>query len=200
VPHTTEIPGARIAATTAAPRIPDRTTPKVPKPANDDSASTAKSDTPEKDRQAATCRGATRHPSHIWSPNPTFANLVWRKARQLPSVPEGQQAPKPRDESGTIARLKIPVTLRGKKIGAIEICCGHAGLTAALCDAGLDAIGIDWKRNRHTPEIPILTADLTSKEGQDFVRNLVQQEHVLYVHLAPPCGTYTRAREIPIPQ
>ena len=48
--------------------------------------------------------------------------------------------------------------------------------------------------------MPILTADLTTKAGQDFVRNLVQQDHVLYVHLAPPCGTYTRAREIPIPQ
>jgi hypothetical protein len=29
---------------------------------------------------------------------------------------------------------------------------------------------------------------------------LVQQDHVMYVHLAPPCGTYTRAREIPIAQ
>ena len=72
-------------------------------------------------------------------------------------------------------RFKVPVQLRGRKVGAIEVCCGHAGLTAALCDAGLEAIGIDWKRNRHTPEVPILTADLTTKTGQDFVRNLVQQ-------------------------
>ena len=199
-PRTPETPGARTAAITATPKTPQEAMPQVPKPTNDDSASTAKSDTPVKGHQAAASRNAVRHASHIWSPNPTFANFVWRKASQLPSVPEGHQAPKPRDDTGAITRLKVPVTLRGKKVGAIEICCGHAGLTAALCDAGLDAIGIDWKRNRHTPEIPILTADLTSKEGQDFVRNLVKQEHVLYVHLAPPCGTYTGAREIPIPQ
>jgi len=99
-----------------------------------------------------------------------------------------------------LVRFKVPIRQKGKRVGAIEICCGHAGLTAALCDAGLEAIGIDWERNRHSPEVPILTADLTTEAGQAFVKDLVQQDHVMYVHLAPPCGTYTRAREIPIPQ
>ena len=90
--------------------------PQVPKPTNDDSASTAKSDTSVEDHQAATSKDAVRHASHIWSPNPTFANLIWRKASQLPSVPEGHQAPKPREDTGTITRFKVPVTLRGKKV------------------------------------------------------------------------------------
>ena len=152
------------AANTAVSKTLEEAPPQVPQPTNDDPAPVARSDTPVRDHQAATNKKTIRHVSHIWSPNPTFANLVWRKANQLPSVPEENQAPKPKDQSGDITRLKVPVTLRGKKVGAIEICCGHAGLSAALCDAGLDAIGIDWKRNRHTPEIPILTADLTKKD------------------------------------
>ena len=59
---------------------------------------------------------------------------------------------------------------------------------------------MDWKRNKHKPTVPIVNADLTTEAGQKFVRDLVQQEHVMYVHLAPLCGTYTRARERPIPK
>ena len=106
----------------------------------------------------------------------------------------------PPSTSSDIVRFRIKINERGKKAGSIEICCGYAGLTAALADAGLEAIGIDWKGNRHQPQVPILKADLTTEQGRGFVRNLVRQDHVLYVHLAPPCGTYTRAREIPTPQ
>ena len=59
---------------------------------------------------------------------------------------------------------------------------------------------MDWKRNKHKPTVPIVNADLTTEAGQKIVWELVQQEHVMYVHLAPPCGTYTRARERPIPK
>ena len=121
-------------------------------------------------------------------------NLVWAPGKTENPPPE--RTP----EADRLVRIKVPIKSKGKKVGAIEICCGHAGITAVLCDAGLDAIGIDWKRNRHCPEVPIVTADLTTEESQTFVCKLIQQEHVLYVHLAPPCGTYTRAREIPIPQ
>jgi len=56
------------------------------------------------------------------------------------------------------------------------------------------------RKNRRSPQVPIVTADLTTEAGQEFVQKLVRQDHVMYVHLAPPCGTYTRASEIPIPQ
>jgi hypothetical protein len=143
-----------------------------------------------------------KHPSHLWTKSQSFTNLVWRPDIQPNQAPEGKPAPAtaapPEDDA--LVRVKVPIKLKGKRVGAIEICCGHAGLTAALCDSGLEAIGIDWKRNRHSPQVPIITADLTTEEGQEFVRKLVQQDHVMYIHLAPPCGTYTRAREIPIAQ
>ena len=44
----------------------------------------------------------------------------------------------------------MPLPGNGKRAGAIEICCGHAGLTAALVDAGLEAFGIDWKKRTDT--------------------------------------------------
>ena len=73
-------------------------------------------------------------------------------------------------------------------------------MTAALCDSGVDGIGVDWRGNKHQPTVPILNVDLTTEDGQRFVRELIAQDHVMYVHLAPPCGTYTRARERPIPK
>jgi nucleoside-diphosphate-sugar epimerase len=91
--------------------------------------------------------------------------------------------------------LHLTVKKRGKKTGSIKICCGYAGLTQALAEAGFNVIGVDWHGNRHEPKVPIVTADLTTEDGQEFVRNPVRQDHVMYVHLAPPRGTYTRARE-----
>ena len=80
---------------------------------------------------------------------------------------------------------------------AIEICCGHAGLTAALWDAGFEATGIDWGGNRHRPTVPIIRADLTTPEGQNLVWKLSEDKKTAYVHMGPPCGTFTRARENP---
>ena len=48
--------------------------------------------------------------------------------------------------------------------------------------------------------MPILNVDLTTEAGQAFVMRLLSEEHVLYVHMGPPCGTFTRARERPIPE
>ena len=35
------------------------------------------------------------------------------------------------------------------KVGAVEICCGHAGYTASLLAVGFDAIGVDWKFHKN---------------------------------------------------
>ncbi len=128
--------------------------------------------------------------SHMW---PKFSNLTWENEK---AEKRGRQPDDP------IVRVRVPLPKRNRsqrRPGAIEICCGHAGLTAALCAAGLDAVGVDWKGNRHQTCVPVLQVDLTTKDGQQFVRELVEQTHVVYVHLAPPCGTYSRARERPIP-
>ncbi len=127
---------------------------------------------------------------------PKFTYLQWTADRG---------AKRPREDAPPTDPVKVRVPLpkkmgRTKKPGAIEICCGHAGLTAALHEAGLDAVGVDWKGNRHRTRVPVLQVDLTTKDGQTFVKELVVQDHVVYVHLAPPCGTFSRAREKKIPR
>ena len=93
------------------------------------------------------------------------------------------------------ARIIAP----GKRT-ALELCCGHAGLTAALWDAGVESTGIDWNTNRHSPSVPILHIDLTTEEGQQFVWKLLEDPTLVYIHMGPPCGTFTRARGKPIPE
>ena len=83
---------------------------------------------------------------------------------------------------------------------AIELCCGHAGLTATLWDVGFQAMGIDWIGNRHQPMIPITKIDLASPEGQQQAWELLQDLDVRYIHMGPPCGTFSAARNIPIPE
>ena len=83
---------------------------------------------------------------------------------------------------------------------AFEICCGHGGLTKALREVGFDALGVDFKGNKHKTCVPVLTADLTTERGREYVRSLFRKYKIAYVHMAPPCGTCSRAREKPIPQ
>ena len=159
-------------------------------------------------RQFSKINPVTAEPyqSHMWTSSPTFENLRWsapvqKRCKEPPKSDGPTENPVPTSElKSDIVRFRVNAREKGKRTGAIEICCGYAGLTAALADAGLEAAGVDWKGNRHNPQVPIVTADLTTEKGQEFVRQLVQQEHVLYVHLAPPCGTCTGARGILIPQ
>ena len=76
---------------------------------------------------------------------------------------------------------------------------GHAGLSNSLWQHGFEAYAIDWQGNRHLPQIPILKMDLCTQQGQDQFWELLKNSRVRYVHLAPPCGTFSRAREIKIP-
>ena len=82
---------------------------------------------------------------------------------------------------------------------SIELCCGHAGLTASLAKVGFQAIGFDWQGNRHETVVPIVTIDLTDEAGQQTIFDLLISGRVKFVHMGPPCGTYTRARERRVP-
>ena len=97
-----------------------------------------------------------------------------------PPAPAAEQSPAPRP-------------------AALEVCCGHAGLTAALHERGFDARGIDWKGNKHRVRVPIVIADITTEAGQIMVRGMVERGHVRFVRMAPPCGTCSRARDKRVP-
>ncbi len=82
----------------------------------------------------------------------------------------------------------------------LELGCGCARLSASYADKGFAALGVDWWKNKHQPEVPILRIDLASAHGQKLIWRILQQGRVKVVHMAPPCGTMSRAREIPLPQ
>ena len=110
---------------------------------------------------------------------------------------ESQQKPSPQIlQSGS--KTVPSQDTRPKRIG-LEICCGSAGLTVALIDVGLEAIGIDYK-NRHRAKAPFLDTDLASPGGVQQLFKILDDVCVVYVHFGLPCGTFSRAREIEVPE
>ncbi len=51
----------------------------------------------------------------------------------------------------------------------LELGCGCARLSASYADKGFAALGVDWWKNKHQPEVPILRIDLTSAHGQKLL-------------------------------
>jgi len=83
----------------------------------------------------------------------------------------------------------------------LEIFCGCARLTASFIKQGVKALGIDHAQNRHRTEGPCLNLDLTKPPEQDKLLNLIAEgSDVCMVWLAIPCGTFSRARERPLPR
>ena len=97
---------------------------------------------------------------------------------------------KVRLESAGSSGEKVPV---GSFNGALELFCGCGELTVALGNAGFAAIGIDCKDK---PRGPFLVLDLASDDALDVILRLIADKRVVLVHIAPPCGTASRAREI----
>ena len=81
----------------------------------------------------------------------------------------------------------------------LELCCGSAGLTAAANKAGYRGLGIDWIRNKaKSTKAHILNLDLTEPSNQKFVLDMINSKKVQAVHMGPPCGTASRARDKPL--
>ncbi len=80
----------------------------------------------------------------------------------------------------------------------LEICAGCARLSKHFEDAGFRVIAIDHKFNDHVATIPCMEIDLSSAQGAAQLMDLVQDSDLAYVHFAPPCGTCSRAREMPL--
>ena len=82
----------------------------------------------------------------------------------------------------------------------IEVCCGSATLTAAFLKRGLPALGVDWSGNRHVQKAPVLNINMATKDGLEQIRCLLDGSPELQlVWLGVPCGTASRARDIPGP-
>ena len=79
----------------------------------------------------------------------------------------------------------------------IEICAGSARVTSCLQHLGLSAsFGVDHKLQRNAGRV--LVADLTSPDGQSLCNLWLSSPNLAGVFVAPPCGTCSRARGIPV--
>ena len=81
-----------------------------------------------------------------------------------------------------------------------ELCAGSAGLSLALHRCGFKVCPVDHQHNRHIQKVPVLVLDLSRESGWDILYEMLENERLLYVHCAPPCGTATRAREKRVPE
>ena len=58
-----------------------------------------------------------------------------------------------------------------------------------------DSLGVDHKLQTSLPA-PVLSLDLQQSSAREIVMTIFDSPNLVYVHLAPPCGTASRAREI----
>lgn len=80
----------------------------------------------------------------------------------------------------------------------LEIFCGTGGVTASFKSRGfVRALAVDKTRPRH-PKASIIPLDLTNRHHQELVLSWIAKPEVKGVFLAPPCGTASLARLIPI--
>ena len=78
----------------------------------------------------------------------------------------------------------------------VEVFSGTGGLTAAIRHIGLaHSIGVDAHVTKRV-KAPVIRLDLTSEHGIELLWRILQQDNVVAVHLGPPCGTSSRARDI----
>ena len=76
----------------------------------------------------------------------------------------------------------------------IEIFSGSGKLTASIRKLGMRAVAVDRSSSRTSGPVTIL--DLTKEDDIVFLEDFIESEktNIMLVHLAPPCGTSSAAR------
>lgn len=78
----------------------------------------------------------------------------------------------------------------------IEVFSGTAGLTAAVRRFGCKhSTGVDAHVNKQV-KAPVLRIDLCTEPGQQLLWRILRQPRVVAIHLGPPGGTSSRARDV----
>ena len=133
---------------------------------------------------------------------PRTAQVAMGTMRQwLLRLPNGHRATNRQDKRSPVCdpREEPLKALEPAHLLFIELCCGSAGLTAALARVGFAFMAVDHKHNKHKPSVAVIDLDLRSLHSWTFLERVYETRHVFFVHAGPPCGTASRAREIPLP-
>ncbi|CAE7507524.1 unnamed protein product, partial [Symbiodinium sp. CCMP2456] len=83
-----------------------------------------------------------------------------------------------------------------------EVFSGCGRLSSAFRALGVQHVAVDAPFNRHKPSVDTWTwaLDLTASESQRLLLERLQRSSLLAVHVSLPCGTWSRARERPVPR
>ena len=78
----------------------------------------------------------------------------------------------------------------------IELCSGCGILSATVAACGFDVMAVDHAYNKHKTHVKTFNLDLSQPHSWTVLRHITNECRVIAVHLAPPCGTCSRAREV----
>ena len=136
---------------------------------------------------------ATEHPdlrpSGCSPPSPSGHPASPDTAMQEAAASEGPPGP----STAMTDSAALPA-VRPQKLMFLELCCGSAGLSAAFRALGFQVLAVDHPGNRHVPLVHCVHLDLRLESSWGYLRRLVQARQVFLIHIAPPCGTASRAR------
>ena len=108
----------------------------------------------------------------------------------------------PRDEEGKsfLTGEGRPCIKRGLSEAPlfIEVCCGCALLSSCAAKAGFDILPIDFEGNKQRPFVHVVQLDLRHRSTWEFLEYLAFSRRPFHLHAAPPCGTASRARDVPM--
>ena len=80
----------------------------------------------------------------------------------------------------------------------LELCAGSANLSFALQQCGFQVLAVDHHRNAHRPTIRCVHINLADKNAWTMIKTVLDHPGCFYVHIAPPYGTASSARNIPL--
>eukprot|EP00435_Cladocopium_sp_Y103_P035364 s4056_g9.t1 len=107
--------------------------------------------------------------------------------KQAPSKGKGKGKGKTKHNKG-----RMPCWIESDE----EVFSGIGGLTAAMRRIGLrNSVGVDAHVTKRV-KAPIIRLDLTTTHGIELLWRILSSPSVVAVHLGPPCGTSSRARDI----
>ena len=111
----------------------------------------------------------------------------------------GCQVPQSDEQPASPVPAALKSTSGSDKPVIIEVFAGSAGITRAARDAGFNAIAVDWSKNKHESKATALNIDLSSEVGEKMLFSLLEEKKPKAIHVSPPCGTASLARERPMP-
>ena len=81
----------------------------------------------------------------------------------------------------------------------LELCAGSANLSSEFRSLGFQVLPIDHKGNAHHQKVRTILIDLSAPTAFGLVQTILRAGNIYYVHMGPPCGTASAARNKAVP-